>query len=191
MEQRLVQSWGKCMSRLYIIICLFNLYAEYIMWNTGLDEGQARIKISGRNTNNLRNADDTTLLAESKEELKSSLMNVKEEREKSWLKTQHSKNEDHGIPSDHFMANRWGNNGNSERFYFLGLHNHCSHEIKRYFFPGRKSMINLDSMLKNRDNTLPTKVWIVKAMVFPVVMYGCESWTTKKAECWRIHAFEL
>ena len=103
--------------------CLFNLYAEYIMWNAGLDEALAGIKIAERNINNLRYADDTTLMAES-EELKSLLMKVKEERE-SWLKAQYSENEDHGIRSHHFMANRCGNNGNSVRLYFLGLQNHC------------------------------------------------------------------
>ena len=105
--------------------CLFNLYVECIMWNAELDESQAAIKIVGRNTNNLRYADDTTLMAESKEELKSLLMKVKEDSEKNWLKTQHSKNEDHGIQSHHFMANRWRKNGNSDRLYFLGLQNHC------------------------------------------------------------------
>ena len=88
------------------------------------------------------------------------------------------------------MANRWGNNGNSERLYFLRLQNRCSHEIKRHLLLGRKSMTNLDSILKSRDITLPTKVRLVKAMVFPLVMYGCESWAIKKAECWRIDAFE-
>ena len=120
--------------------CLFNFYAEYIMQNARLDEAQAGIKTVGRNINNLRYADDTTLIAESKEELKSLLMKVKGESEKDGLKlniqkqtnkqtkkktTQHSKNEDHGIRSHHFMANRWRNNGNSERLYFLGLQNHC------------------------------------------------------------------
>ena len=95
------------------------------MRNAGLDEKQAGIKIAGRNINNLRYADDTTLMAESKEELKSLLMKVKEESEKNWLKTQHSKNEDHGIWSHHFMANRWGKNANSDRLYFLELQNHC------------------------------------------------------------------
>ena len=95
------------------------------MRNAGLEEAQAGIKIVGRNINNLRYADDTTLTAESEEELKSLLMKVKEETEKSWLKTQHSKNKDHGIQSHHFMANRWGNNGNSDRLYFWGLQDHC------------------------------------------------------------------
>ena len=102
--------------------CLFNSYAEYIMRNTGLEETQAGIKIAGGNINHLRYADDTTLLAESEEELKSLLMKVKEESGKRWLKAQHSENEDHGIRSHHFMGNRWGN---SVRLYFLGLQNHC------------------------------------------------------------------
>ena len=97
--------------------CLFNFYAEYIMRNARLGEAQARIKIAGRNINNLRYADETTLLAESEEELTSLLMKVKEESGKSWFKTQHSINEDHGIQSHHFMANRWGNNGNSDRLF--------------------------------------------------------------------------
>ena len=95
------------------------------MRNAGLEEAQAGIKIAGRNINHLRYADDTTLMAESEEELKSLLMKVKEESEKSWLKAQHSENKDHGIQSHHFMANRWGNSGNSVRLYFLGLQNHC------------------------------------------------------------------
>ena len=98
-------------------------YAEYIMRNAGLEEAQARIKIARRNINNLRYADDTTLMAESEEKLKSLLMKVK--RVKSWLKAQHSENEDHGIWSHYFMANRWGKSGNSDRFYSLGLQNHC------------------------------------------------------------------
>ena len=112
--------------------CLFNLYAEYIMRNAGLDEAQAGIKIAGRSINNLRYADDTTLMAES-EELKSLLMKVRGEW-KSWLKTQHSENEDHGIWSHHFMANRWGNRGNSERLYLgrlqITVDGDCAHEIK-------------------------------------------------------------
>ena len=95
------------------------------MRNSGLEEAQAGIKIAGRNINNLRYADDTTLMAESEEELKSLLMKVKEESEKNWLKAQHSENEDHGIWSHHFMGNRWGNSGNSVRLYFFGLQNHC------------------------------------------------------------------
>ena len=102
--------------------CLFNLYAEYIMRNAWLEEAQAGIKIAGRDINNLRYGDDTTLMAESEEELKSLL---KEESEKSWLKAQHSEDEDHGIRSHHFMGHRWGNSGNSVRLYFFGLQNHC------------------------------------------------------------------
>ena len=101
------------------------LYAEYIMRNAGLEEAQAGIKIARRSINNLRYADDTTFMAEIEEELKSLLMKVKEESEKSWLKAQHSENKDHGIWSHHFMANRWGNSGNSVRLYFFGLQNHC------------------------------------------------------------------
>ena len=115
---------------------------------------------------------------------------------KVWLKAQHSENEDHGIRSHHFIGNRWGNSGNSVRLYFLGgskitVDGDCSHEIKRHLLLGRKVMPELDSLLKSRDITLPTKVRLVKAMVFPVVMYGCESWTVKKAEHQRIDAFEL
>ena len=139
------------------------------MRNAGLEESQAVIKMAGRNIDNLRYADDTTLMAEREEELKSLLMKVKEESEK------HSENEDHGIWSHHFMGNRWGNSGNSVRLYFWGLQNHCSHDIKRHLLLGRKVMTNLDSVLKSRDITLPTNVHLVKAMVFPIVMHGCES----------------
>ena len=114
---------------------------------------------------------------------------------KSWLKTQHSENEDHGIWSHHFMANRWGNNGTVTDFIFLGskitVGGDCSCEIKRRLLLGRKPMINLDSILKSRDITLPTNFHLAKAMVFLVVIYGCENWTIKKAECQRIDAFEL
>ena len=105
--------------------CLFNLYSKYIMRNVGLDEAQAGIKIARRNINNLRYADDTILMPESEEELKSLLMKVKEESEKVGLLAQHSENQDHGIWSHHFMGNRWGNSGNSVRLYFGGLQNHC------------------------------------------------------------------
>ena len=119
-------------------------------------------------------------------------MKVKEESEKSWFKVGHSENEDHGIWSHHFMANRWGNSG---WLYFLGskitADGDCSHEIKRCLLLGRKVMTNLDSILKSRDITLSTKVHLVKVMVFPVVMYGCESWTVKKDEHQRMYAFEL
>ena len=105
--------------------CLFNFYAEFIIRNAGLEEAQAGIKIAGRNINNMRYADDTTLMAECEEELKSFLMTVKKENGKSWLKAQHSGNKDHGIWSHHFMGNRWGNSGNSVRLYFFELQNHC------------------------------------------------------------------
>ena len=114
---------------------------------------------------------------------------------KSWLKAQHSENEDHGIWSHHFMEKRWRNSGNSVRLFLGGskitADGDCSHEIKRCLLLGRKVMTNLDSIFKSRDITLPTKVCLVKAMAFPVVMYGCESWTVKKAECRRIDAFKL
>ena len=112
---------------------------------------------------------------------------------KSWLKTLHSKNEDRGIQSHHFMANRWGNSGNSDRLFWgskITADGDSSHEIKRCLLLGRKAMTNLDSIWKSRDITLLTKVHLVKAMVFPVVLYGCESWTIKKAECQRTDAFE-
>ena len=125
-------------------------------------------------------------MAESEEELKSLLIKVKEESEKNWPKTQHSKNEDHGIQSYYFMSNKWGNKRNSDRFIFLGskitVDCDCCHEIKRCLLLERKVVANLDSILKSRDINLMTNVRLVKAMVFPVVMYGCESWTIKKAE---------
>ena len=151
-----------------------------------LDEAQAGIKIAGRNINNLRYADDTTLMAES-EELKSLLMKVKEESEKVGLKL--------NIQKTKIMASgpitSWQIDGATVEtvadFIFLGskitADGDCSHEIKRRLLLGRKVMTNLDSIFKSRDITLPTKVCLVKAMVFPVVMYGCESWTVKKAEC--------
>ena len=175
--------------------CLFNLYAEYIMRNAGLEEAQAGIKIAGRNINNLRYADDTTLMAESEEELKSLLMKVKEESEKVGLKL--------NIQKTKIMASgpitSWQIDGETVETvsdFILGgskitADGDCSHEIKRRLLLGRKVMTNLDSIFKSRDITLPTKVRLVKAMVFPVVMYGCESWTVKKAERRRIDAFEL
>ena len=153
----------------------------------GLDEAQAGIKIARRNINNLRYTDDTTLMAESEEELRSLLMTVKEESEKVGLKL--------NIQKVKIMASSpitsWEIDGETMEtvtdFIFLGskitADGDCSHEIKRCLFLGRISMTNLDNMLKSRDITLPTKVHLVKAMVFPVIMYGCESWTIKKAEC--------
>ena len=172
--------------------CLFNLYAECIMQNARLVEAQAEIKIARRNINNLRYADDLTVMAESGEELKSLLMKVKEESEKVDLKL--------SIRKTKIMASgpitSWQIDGETvSDFIFLGskitADGDCSHEIKRCLLLWRKVMSNLNSILKSRDITLPTKVHLVKAMVFPVVMYGCESWTIKKAECRRIDAFEL
>ena len=165
------------------------------MRNAGLEEAQAGIKIAGRNINNLRYADDTTLMAESEEEVKSLLMKVKEESEKFGLKL--------NIQKTKIMASgpisSWQIDGETVEtvtdFIFWGSKiaavGDCSHEIKRRLLLGRKVMTNLDSMLKSRDITLPTKICLVKAMVFPVVMYGCESWAVKIAECQRIDAFEL
>ena len=153
------------------------------MRNAGLEEAQAGIKIAGRNINNLRYADDTPLMAESEEELKSLLMKVKEESEKVGLKL--------NIQKTKIMApgpiTSWQIDGETVADFILGASKitadgDCSHEIKRCLLLGRKVMTNLDSILKRRNITLPTKVRLVKAMVFPVVMYGCESWTVKKAE---------
>ena len=175
--------------------CLFNFYAEYIMRNgetgetsssAGLEEAQAGIKIAERNIYDLRYADDTTLMAESEEEIKSLLMKVKVESEKVGLKL--------NIQKTKIMASgpttSWEIDGETVEtvsdFIFLGskitADGDCSHEIKRHLLLGRKVMTNLDSIFKSRDITLPTKVRLIKAMVFPVVMYGCESWTIKKAE---------
>ena len=166
--------------------CLFNLYAEYMMRNAGLEEAQAGIKIPWRN-NNLRYADDTTLMAESEEELKCLLMKVKEESEKVGLKL--------NIQKTKIMASgpitSWQIDGETVEtgadFIFLGskitADGDCSHEIKRRLLLGKKVNTNLDSILKSRDITLSAKVHLVKAMVFPVVMYGYASWTIKKAEC--------
>ena len=156
------------------------------MRNAGLEEAQAGIKISGRNTNNLRYADDTTLMVENEEELKSLLMKVKQESENIDLKL--------NIQKTKIMASgsitSWQIDGETletvSDFIFLGSKitsdGDCRHEIKRHLLLGRKGMTNLDSIVKSRDITLPTKVRLVKAMVFPVVMYGCESWTVNKAE---------
>ena len=168
---------------------MFNVYAEYIIRNAGLDEPQAGIKTDGRNIINLRYhqmTDDITLMAESEEEIKSFLMKVKEESEKAGLKL--------NIQNMKLMASgpitSWQIDGKTVETvadFILGgskitADGDCSHEIKRHLLLGRKVMTNLDSILKSRDITLSTKVHPVKAMVFPVVMYGCESWTIKKAE---------
>ena len=165
--------------------CLFNLYAEYIARNAGLHEAQAGIKIARRNVNKLRYSDGTTLKAESEEELKSLLMKVKEENEEIGLKL--------NIQNTKIMAScpitSWEIDGETMEIvgdFILGgskitADGDCSHEIKRRLLFGRKVMTNLDSILKSRDNTLPTKVHLIKAMVFPVVIYECESWNIKKA----------
>ena len=165
------------------------------MRNAGLEETQAGIKIAGRNINNLRYADDTTLMAESEEELQSLLMKVKVESEKVGLKL--------NIQKTKVMASNpitsWQIDGETVETvvdFILGgskitADGNCSHEIKRCLLLGRKVMTNLDSIFKNKDITLSTKVHLVKVMVFPVVVYGCESWTIKKAEHRRIDAFEL
>ena len=162
------------------------------MRNAGMDEAQAGIKIAGRNINNLRYADDTTLMAESKEELKSLLMKVKEESEKGGLKL--------NIQKTKIMASgpitSWQIDGETVAGFIFGdskitVDGNCSHEIERHLLLGRKVKPNLDSILKSRDITLSTMVRLVKAMVFPVVMYGCESWTINKAEQRRIDAFKL
>ena len=163
------------------------------MGNTGPEEAQAGIKIAERNINNSIYADDTTLMAEREEELKILLMNVKGESEKVGLKL--------NIQKTKIMASgpitSWEVDGETVETvldFILGgskitADGNCSHEIKSHLLLGRKVMTNLDSTLKSRDITLPTKVYLVKAMVFPVVMYGCESWTVKKAECRKIDAF--
>ena len=165
--------------------CLFNLYA-YIMRNAGLDEAQAGIKIAGRNIHNFRYGDDITFMAESKEELTRLLMKVKEESEKVGLKLY--------IQKTKIMASgpisSWPIDGETVETvadFILGgsksiADGDCSHEIKRCLLLGRKVMTNLDSILNSRHIILPTKVHLLKAMVFPVVVYGCESWTIKKAE---------
>ena len=175
------------MSRLYSVILLIFVYAEYIMRNAGLEEAQAGIKIARRNINNLRYADDTTLMAESEEELKSFLMKVKEESEKVGLKL--------NIQKAKIMASSPITSGQIDGetvemvadFIFLGskitADGDCNHEINRHLLLGRKIMTNLDSILQSRDITLLTNVHLVKAMVFPVVMYEFESWTIKKDEC--------
>ena len=175
--------------------CLFNLYAEYITQNARLDKAQAGIKTAGRNINNLRYADDTTLTAESEKELKSFLMKVKEESEKAGLKLNIQKTK---IMASSLITS-WRIDGETMEtvtdFIFLGSRitadGDCSHEIIRRLLLGRKAMTNLDNILKSGDIALLTKVHLVKARVFPVVTYGCESWTIKKVESQRIDAFEL
>ena len=160
-----------------------------------MDETQAGIKIARRNINNLRYAGDTTFMAESEEELKRLLMKVKEESEEAGLKLNIQKMK---LTASSLITS-WQIDGETVETvadFILGgskitVDSDCSHKIKRCLLLGRKAMINLDSMLKSKDITLPTKVCVLKAMVFPVVMYGCECWTIKKAECQRIDAFEM
>ena len=166
--------------------CLFNSYSEPIMRNAGLDEAQAGIKIAGRNINNLRYTDDTTLVTENKEELKSLFMKMKEESEKVGLKFNIHKTK---IMTSGPITSLQIDGETVETvtdFIFLGskitADGNCSHEIKRHLLFGRTVMTNLNSILKSRGITLLTKVHLVKAMVFPVVRYGCESWTIKKGE---------
>ena len=165
------------------------------MRNSGLEDAQAGIKIAGRNISHLRNADDTSLMAESEGELKSLLMKVKEESEKVGLKLniQKTKTRASGpITSWEIDGKEWKQ---CQTLFFgapkITADGDCSHEIKRCLLFGRKAMTNLDSILESKDFTLPTKVCLVKAMFFPIVMYGCESWTTKKAKRRRLNAFEL
>ena len=165
------------------------------MWNARLNEAQAGLKIAQRNINNLRYADDTTIMEESKEDLKSLLMKMKEESLKAGLKLSIQKTKI--MASDPITS--WQIDGETMEtvtdFNFLGskitADGDCHHEIKRCLLLGSKAMTNLDSILKSRNITLPRNIHIVKAMVFPVVMYGCESWTIKKAEHRRTDAFEL
>ena len=174
--------------------CFFNFYTEYIKRNARLDKAQAGSKTARRNINSFRYADDTTLMAESKEELKGLLMKVKEESEKAGLKL--------SIQKTKIMASgpitTWQIGEKMEAvtdFIFLGskitADGDCNHEIKRHLLFGRKVMTNLYSILKSRDITLPTKVHIVNAMIFPKVMYRCECWTIRKAEPQRTDAFKL
>ena len=165
------------------------------MRNAGLEEAQARIKIARRNINNLRYADDTTLMAEIEEELKDFLMKVKEETEKAGLKLDVQKMKiSESSPIASFQIDGETMETVTD-FIFLGskitADGDCSHKIRKRLLLGRKVMTSLDSILKSKDITLLTKVHLVKAMVFPVAVYGCESWTIKKAECRRIDAFEL
>ena len=195
MEQQTSSKLGKEYIKAVYYHLVYLTYMQSIMINAGMDEAQAGIKIARRNINNLRYADDSTLTAESEEELKSLLMKVKVESEKVGLNL--------NIQKTKIMAsgpiNSWKTDGETVQtvtgLIFGGskitADGDCSHEIKRHSFLGRNIMTNLDSILKSRDITLLTKVPLVEAMVFPVIMYECGSWTIKKAERQRIGAFEL
>ena len=175
--------------------CLFNFYAEYIMKNAGLDKSQAGVKIAGRSINNLRYADDTTLMAESEEELKNLLMKVKEESEKVGLKLNIQKTKIMASGPITSWQIDWETVETMTDFTFLGskitVEGNCSHKIKRCLLLEIKAITNPDSILKNRHITLLTKVHIEKVMVFPVIMYRSESWTIKKTEQQKIDAFKL
>ena len=190
-----VPNWDRICQGYISSPCVFNLYTEYIIQNARLDEAQAGIKIAGRIINNLRYADGTTFMAEKEEKLKSLLMKVKKESKKAGLKLNIQKTKivaSIPITSRHIYGETMET---VTDFIFLGSEitadGYCSQEIMRHLLLGGKAMTNLDSILKSRYITLPTKVHIVKAMVFPVAMYECENWTVKKAECQRIDAFEL
>ena len=189
-HKRITTDWFKIGKGIYqgwiLSLCSFNLYAEHITRNTRLDESQAEIKFARRNINDVRYAEDTTIMVESEEKLKTPLMKVKEESEKVGLKFNIQKTKI--IASS--LITSWQIDGRKMEtvayFIFLGskitVDGDYSHEIKRRLLLGRKAMTNLDSVLKSRDISLPTKVHPIKAMAFPVVMYRCESWTIKKAE---------
>ena len=194
---------GKGVHQGYMLsLCLSNFRAEYITPNVRLDESQARINIARRNINDLRYTDNTPLMAESEEELKSFLRKMKEESEKAGLKLNIQKTKIMASSPNTSWQTDVANVEIVSDIIFLGskinADGDCSHKIKqtskqtkKYLLLGRKVMTNLDSILKSRDITLPTKVHLIKAMVFPVVMYGCESWTIMKSECQRLDAFEL
>ena len=195
MEQQTGSKLGKECIRTVYCHPAYLIYAEYIMQNAGLDEAQAGINTAGRNINNFQYIDDTSLTAESKEELKSLLLKVKEESEKADLKLNIGKTK---IKASGLIT-LWQIDGETMEtvsdFMLLGskitADGDCSHEIKKCLLLGRKAMTNIESILKSRDITLPSKVHLVEAMIFPVVMYGCERWTIKKAEHRRIDAFQL
>ena len=195
MEQQTGSKFQKEYTKAVLSPCLFNLYAEYIMRNAGLDEAQAGIKLARRNNNNLRYTDDITFMAESEEELKSLLMKAKDKSEKAGFKLNIQKTK---IVASGPITSLQVDGETMETvtdLFFLGCKitadGDRSHEIKRHLLLRRKAMTNLDSILKSRDITLLTKVFLVKGMVFPIVVCRCEIWTIKKAEHVSINAFEL
>ena len=195
MEQQTGSKFQKEYTKAVLSPCLFNLYAEYIMRNAGLDEAQAGIKLARRNNNNLRYTDDITFMAESEEELKSLLMKAKDKSEKAGFKLNIQKTK---IMASGPITSLQVDGETMETvtdLFFLGCKitadGDRSHEIKRHLLLRRKAMTNLDSILKSRDITLLTKVFLVKGMVFPIVVCRCEIWTIKKAEHVSINAFEL